>query len=50
MTPIALQTRDLSFSYHGTPVLHDLNLTFEKGRLTAVLGPNGSGKRPYCVS
>ena len=44
MTPIALQTRDLSFSYHGTPVLHDLNLTFEKGRLTAVLGPNGSGK------
>lgn len=44
MTPIALQTRDLSFSYNSLPVLHDLNLTFEKGRLTAVLGPNGSGK------
>lgn len=44
MNPIALETRNLSFSYNGTPILRDLNLTFEKNRLIAVLGPNGSGK------
>jgi len=34
----------VSFGYTDTPVLRDLDLTFEPGRLYGVVGPNGSGK------
>lgn len=37
--------RNLSFSYDGTrEILHDLNLTIQPGRMTAILGESGSGK------
>nr|WP_321514588.1 ABC transporter ATP-binding protein [uncultured Pseudodesulfovibrio sp.] len=34
----------VSFGYTDTPVLRDLDLTFEPGQLYGVVGPNGSGK------
>lgn len=40
----ALDIRDLSFSYAGTPVLHDISLSVRPGQICGLLGPNGSGK------
>lgn len=37
--------RDVSFSYkEGQPVLKHINLLFEKGKTTAIVGASGSGK------
>ena len=43
ITPI-LETRGLTYSYGNTPVLRSLDLSFEKEKITAVIGPNGCGK------
>ena len=45
-----IQASDLSFAYSGgedrpvIPVFENLNLSFEEGRFTAIIGPNGCGK------
>jgi ATP-binding cassette, subfamily B, multidrug efflux pump len=36
--------RNVSFSYNGTPVLHDINLHIPAGTSLAIVGPTGSGK------
>ena len=41
-TPI--EVRDLTVAYHAQPVLWDVDLTIEEGRLSAIVGPNGAGK------
>ncbi len=40
----ALEVSDVSFSYGAREVLHGLNFSCPKGRLTALLGPNAAGK------
>ncbi len=40
----AIEFRGLNFSYNGTPVLHDIDLTIPEGSSLAVVGPTGSGK------
>jgi ABC-2 type transport system ATP-binding protein len=44
MTAIALKVEDLSFSYHATKALDNLNFTVAAGECTILLGPNGAGK------
>ncbi|HEV2964368.1 MAG TPA: ABC transporter ATP-binding protein [Candidatus Angelobacter sp.] len=39
-----IEFRNLSFSYNGTPVLHNINLHIPAGTSLAVVGPTGSGK------
>lgn len=34
----------ISFSYHETAVLEEINLTIKKGELVALVGPSGAGK------
>ena len=34
----------ISAGYHGREVLHDVSFTAPKGRVTALVGPNGCGK------
>jgi subfamily B ATP-binding cassette protein MsbA len=41
----SIDFKNLNFSYiEGVPVLKDLTLSIEKGRITALVGPTGSGK------
>lgn len=41
----AITYKDLCFGYHpNKPVLSHVSVTFEKGRMTAIVGPTGSGK------
>jgi ABC-type multidrug transport system fused ATPase/permease subunit len=41
----ALSFENVSFGYHGRePLFKDLELTFEKGKVTAIVGPSGAGK------
>ena len=39
-----VEFRDLTFSYDGVPVLHDVNLAVPAGATVAIVGPTGSGK------
>ena len=39
-----LETRSLSFSYGGHPLLSEVNLKLDGGRITTLLGKNGAGK------
>ena len=39
-----IETRDLSVTIHGRPVLRDVDLRLEPGRITGLVGESGSGK------
>ncbi len=39
-----VELKNVSFSYGSEPVLQDINLTVEPGKMVALVGPSGSGK------
>lgn len=39
-----IQFEKVAFAYQDKEVLHDINVTLQKGKLTALVGPSGSGK------
>ncbi|MFW5998886.1 MAG: ABC transporter ATP-binding protein [Bacillota bacterium] len=39
-----LNLNELNFSYNGTKILNNINLTLNKGEILSLIGPNGSGK------
>jgi manganese/zinc/iron transport system ATP- binding protein len=41
---LAVHVEDLTVSYHGRPVLWDIDLDVPPGVMAAVVGPNGAGK------
>lgn len=41
---LAVHVEDLTVSYHGKPVLWDVDLDVPPGVLAAIVGPNGAGK------
>ena len=42
--PIALEARDLAFSYGGADVFRDVSFSLKAGELAFLVGENGSGK------
>lgn len=40
----ALETLNLSISYGDADIVRDLNVSIPKGKITAIIGPNGCGK------
>lgn len=44
MSEHAIAIEDLTVSYDTSPVIWDLDVAFEKAKLTAIVGPNGAGK------
>jgi len=41
---VVVEVRDVRYSIGGREVFTDLNLTVRRGRITAVMGPSGTGK------
>ena len=39
-----LQTKDLAVGYDGKVLIHDINISAEKGQILTLIGPNGAGK------
>ncbi|MDI9496992.1 MAG: ABC transporter ATP-binding protein [Bacillota bacterium] len=39
-----IELRDISAGYNRTRILHNINLSFEKGSITSIIGKNGCGK------
>lgn len=46
MQPI-ITTKNVKLSYGSFEALHDINLDFEKNKITALIGPSGCGKSTY---
>ena len=38
------ETKDLAVGYHGSILIHDINIQIEKGKILTLIGPNGAGK------
>jgi len=39
-----IEVRDLDFSRGNRPIFKNLNLTIQRGKVTAIMGPSGTGK------
>ncbi len=39
-----IEVRNLNFSRSGRPIFRDLSLSVERGKITAIMGPSGTGK------
>ncbi len=39
-----IETKNLSFSYNGIPVLSEINISIPEGKFVSIVGPNGAGK------
>ncbi|MBQ2310930.1 MAG: ABC transporter ATP-binding protein, partial [Firmicutes bacterium] len=44
MQEYILKTSDLSVGYDGKPLIHDINIHVQRGKVLTLIGPNGSGK------
>ncbi len=39
-----IEFKDVVFAYQSAPVLNHINITFDKGKMYAIVGPSGAGK------
>ncbi|WP_018969751.1 metal ABC transporter ATP-binding protein [Rubritalea marina] len=47
MSTPALETHDLTVTYHKRPVLYGVDLAIPEGNLVGIIGPNGAGKSTF---
>lgn len=50
MNELALETHDLTVTYHKRPVLYGIDVSVPKGNLVGIIGPNGAGKSTFIKS
>ncbi len=41
---IYFKTENLAVGYNGSPLIKDINISLEKGKILTLIGPNGAGK------
>lgn len=46
----ALETHDLTVTYHKRPVLYGIDVSVPEGSLVGIIGPNGAGKSTFIKS
>jgi len=39
-----IELRDLTFRYGQRPILDNVSICFERGKVTTIMGPSGTGK------
>jgi zinc transport system ATP-binding protein len=44
MAPVIVDIQNVCFTYNGSPVIEDINLTIRENDFVAITGPNGGGK------
>ena len=44
MSDFYFEMKDMAVGYHGTPLIHDINIGINRGEIVTLIGPNGSGK------
>src|SRR3954447_22357861 len=44
MTPVILETKNLTKEFKGFTAVNDVNLKVQRGHIHALIGPNGAGK------
>lgn len=42
--PAAMEAREITFGFNGTPILDGVSVRIEPGKIIGVIGPNGAGK------
>ena len=50
MSVPALETHDLTVTYHKRPVLYGVDVAVPEGNLVGIIGPNGAGKSTFIKS
>jgi subfamily B ATP-binding cassette protein MsbA len=40
----SIEFKDVCFAYQSSPILSNINITFNKGKMYAIVGPSGAGK------
>jgi phosphate transport system ATP-binding protein len=48
--PFKIKVQDLDFSYGNRPVLNKVSARFERNKVTAILGPSGTGKSTFLLT
>ena len=46
MAELYFRTDSLSVGYNGKALIHDIDISIEKGEIVTLIGPNGSGGFP----
>lgn len=44
MADYYVELKELAVGYRGEPLIRDINIGIEKGKIVTLIGPNGAGK------
>ena len=47
MSDFYFQMKDMAVGYHGTPLIHDINIDINRGEIVTLIGPMVLGNPPF---